>query len=142
VDEFKQYNDTHGHPAGDEVLRLLGAALRAAAREHDVVARYGGEEFALVLPGTDAEAARRFAERLRVTITGIRWPLRPVTASLGIATLARGGGAPAVLVQQADQALYHSKRQGRNRVTHHGDLTGATVRDPRVVDVCLRTVDD
>ena len=121
VDHFKQFNDTFGHPAGDEVLRAVAAVLRAG-RDHDVVARYGGEEFVVLLPSTDTAAALIVAERLRSTIADWPWPLRPVTASFGVATAvpALADGAT-VLVDQADEAMYRSKRSGRNRVIHSRD---------------------
>jgi diguanylate cyclase (GGDEF)-like protein len=122
VDEFKRYNDTYGHPAGDEVLRVLSASLRENAREYDIVSRYGGEEFALLLPGTDVDAALCLAERIRAAIEQIPWVLRPITSSFGVATLSADAAGPAVLIQQADQALYHSKNHGRNRVTHYHSL--------------------
>jgi diguanylate cyclase (GGDEF)-like protein len=119
VDHFKQYNDTFGHCAGDDVLRVIATTLRESIREHDVAARYGGEEFAVLLIATDRDGAIRFSERLRETIASYQWPLRSVTISLGVATLEAGATAPFNLVKSADQALYQSKLAGRNRVTHH-----------------------
>ena len=86
VDHFKQYNDAFGHPAGDEVLRDLARVLHESVRDHDLVARYGGEEFVLLLPLTDADRALIVGERIRAAIAGRSWPLRPITASLGVAT--------------------------------------------------------
>jgi diguanylate cyclase (GGDEF)-like protein/PAS domain S-box-containing protein len=123
VDEFKQYNDAHGHPAGDAVLRAIAGILKRNVRAHDVVARYGGEEFMILQPGTDAEAGRTMAERLRLAIRSHEWPLRTVTASFGIATMVPS--SPTFLddlIKSADRALYHSKRMGRNRVTHVNDM--------------------
>jgi diguanylate cyclase (GGDEF)-like protein len=119
VDHFKQYNDTFGHPAGDEVLRAVAGLLREATREHDVAARYGGEEFVVLLPSTSADDAMVMAERLRDRIERVPWALRKVTASLGVATTAGDIPTGAALVEAADHALYRSKRAGRNRVTHH-----------------------
>jgi diguanylate cyclase (GGDEF)-like protein len=131
VDRFKQYNDTYGHPAGDEVLRGVSATLRACVREHDMVARFGGEEFAVLLPTTDADAALVVAERLRAAIAARPWPLGTVTASFGVATArpARAESA-ARLVEQADQALYRAKRAGRNRVAHDREAD-AIASEPR-----------
>jgi diguanylate cyclase (GGDEF)-like protein/PAS domain S-box-containing protein len=123
VDQFKPYNDTYGHPAGDEVLRAIAAILRRNVRGHDVVARYGGEEFAVIQPATDASAGRVLAERLRAALESHAWPLRAVTASFGVATTVPGADVPLdALVRDADRALYHSKGAGRNRVTHAGEL--------------------
>lgn len=119
VDHFKQYNDTFGHRAGDDVLRVVAATLRESVREHDVAARYGGEEFAVLLMATDAEGAIQFSERLRETVASFLWPLRQITISLGVATLEPTTKEPCDLVEAADQALYRSKLAGRNRVTHH-----------------------
>ncbi|MBV9852035.1 MAG: sensor domain-containing diguanylate cyclase [Armatimonadetes bacterium] len=125
VDEFKGYNDDFGHPAGDVVLRRIAAILRRNVRQGDQVARYGGEEFAVVLPGADASQAFALAERLRCKIAAATWPLRPLTASFGVATRARatpGPGrliqGPGRLIQEADEALYRAKQGGRNQVRH------------------------
>ncbi len=117
VDHFKQYNDAHGHPAGDAVLRTVAACLSASVREADQVARYGGEEFALILPHTQAADALVVAARCRRAIETAAWPDRPVTASVGVATLSPAHSDPAGLIAAADKALYRSKHEGRNRVT-------------------------
>jgi len=124
VDFFKAYNDAFGHPAGDEVLRRLGAILRRMTRAHDLAARYGGEEFAVLLPATDSEAGRAFAERVRTALARTPWPLRPVTASLGVATSRTGMADGDALLAQTDEALYRAKRAGRNRVVHYNDPPG------------------
>ena len=117
VDHFKGYNDTFGHPAGDAVLRVVAACLRSSIREADQVSRYGGEEFALILPHTQADAAHLVTERCRRAIEAAAWTDRPVTASVGVATLLPAMSGPADLLVAADQALYRSKREGRNCVT-------------------------
>lgn len=122
VDRFKQYNDTFGHPAGDEVLKALAALLRGHARTVDLVARYGGEEFAVLLPGTTEAGACAVAERLRSAVAAHAWPARAVTISLGVATLRGGEAGPLPLLDQADKALYHSKAGGRDCATHFGGL--------------------
>jgi diguanylate cyclase (GGDEF)-like protein len=127
VDQFKSYNDTYGHPAGDAVLSDLAAMLLENSREHDLVARYGGEEFVVLLPATDVSSARLVCERMRGMIERHRWRLRPVTASFGIATMGPGTLGASQLIEEADQALYHSKRRGRDRVTHYVDLIAAAV---------------
>lgn len=123
VDHFKAYNDSAGHPAGDRVLKAVAGVLVGHVREQDVVARYGGEEFVVVLPGSDEFAASATAERLRCEVASYPWPLRPVTISLGAATLEPGGLDLQTLVDRADRALYAAKRGGRNRLVSFGDIT-------------------
>jgi diguanylate cyclase (GGDEF)-like protein len=118
LDHFKQYNDTFGHLAGDEVLHGVGSAIRTAVRGHDIVARYGGEEFVVLLPTTDAPEAVEVAERLRSAIASQCWTRRKVTASLGVGTIGPHTPCASALVDQADRALYYSKQAGRNQVTH------------------------
>ncbi|HYI39484.1 MAG TPA: diguanylate cyclase [Allosphingosinicella sp.] len=120
VDHFKRVNDLHGHPAGDEVLRMLGGLLREAVRSSDVVGRMGGEEFAILMPETDRAQARLVCERLREMVA--RSPVRlpsgaalTVTLSTGIALLS-GEEASSALISRADVALYDAKAEGRNRV--------------------------
>ena len=127
VDKFKLYNDSHGHPAGDDVLRKVAEVLQSTARRSDVVARYGGEEFVIIARETDIRAAVKLAERLRAAIENVDWQLRPITASIGVSSADPSTTYPADLVAQADTALYRSKNGGRNRVTHY--------RDPEVTSV-------
>ena len=117
VDQFKQYNDAFGHPAGDDVLRQVGQTLQECARDSDFVARYGGEEFVVILPHTDISGAYALAERYRAAIADAGWPLRAITISIGAAGLSLTTRNQAALLEQADQALYLSKEQGRNRVS-------------------------
>jgi diguanylate cyclase (GGDEF)-like protein len=128
VDKFKQYNDAYGHPAGDEVLKRVANLLREKARETDIVARYGGEEFIVILPNTSEDASTIFAERLRSAIESENWPLRTVTASFGAATMTADLNDSDDLVAAADKALYFSKENGRNRVTHAGQAEGTEVQ--------------
>ncbi|MBI1800733.1 MAG: sensor domain-containing diguanylate cyclase, partial [Chloroflexi bacterium] len=118
INRFKEYNDTFGHPAGDEALREVADLLRQHVRAADAVARYGGEEFAVVLPETTPASARTAAEKLRAAIEQYAFPHGQLTASLGVATCGHDSeqGADA-LIRMADQALYQSKRDGRNRVS-------------------------
>ena len=119
VDHFKQYNDMYGHPGGDEVLRQVARLLQCGARATDVVARYGGEEFIVLLPETDALKAGEVAESLRHALATHTWEARAVTASFGVASFAPDASDTAdasELIDRADRALYHAKRQGRNRV--------------------------
>jgi diguanylate cyclase (GGDEF)-like protein len=118
VDWFKSYNDTFGHSAGDFVLRVIALNLMKSARANDVAARYGGDEFAILLHEADATVALMCAERFRDAIASFHWPLRPITASLGVATRAPSMEGPAALLEAADRALYQSKREGRSRVVH------------------------
>lgn len=118
VDHFKMYNDVYGHPAGDEVLRSVAGALATSARISDYVARYGGEEFVLVLPDTDEQGSIDAAERFRMAIANTPMAHRPVTASVGAATLRPSDKSYEELVSRADEALYASKHAGRNCVTH------------------------
>lgn len=116
IDYFKQFNDTYGHPAGDELLRQVSNVLRDSARAYDVVARYGGEEFAVLLPNTGIDEAIAVAERLREQIENIDNRYTSITASFGVASTHLGHSMPATLLYQADKALYTAKRSGRNRV--------------------------
>jgi two-component system cell cycle response regulator len=125
IDYFKQYNDSFGHPAGDDVLQVAGVILRSVVRGHDVVARYGGEEFVVLLPATDAPEALEIAERLRSAIEARNWSHRKVTASLGVATAGPITSDAGSLVEQADRALYQSKLTGRNQVTHFRECPDA-----------------
>lgn len=122
IDFFKRYNDTYGHPAGDECLRQVASAInRTANREEDLVARYGGEEFAIVLSNTTAEGALKVAERIRAAVKALNLthqpsPIGQVSLSLGVATLIPDEqSAPPLLITTADQALYQAKQQGRDR---------------------------
>ena len=121
IDHFKKVNDTYGHQAGDEVLRVVARCLLDTVREGiDIAARYGGEEFALFLPETSVEGAGALAERLRRLIEKQRVEVGGevirVTTSCGVATSPDHGTLPEVLVERADQALYRAKEGGRNRV--------------------------
>ena len=118
VDHFKKYNDSMGHPAGDELLKKLGYILLTSARHHDFAARYGGEEFVILLPNTDVDGSLKFAERLRERVANEKWEHSPVTISLGIATLNETMYSPELILEAADRALYISKRAGRNQATH------------------------
>jgi diguanylate cyclase (GGDEF)-like protein len=116
LDHFKRLNDTYGHPAGDEALRVFAATVRSCARESDLAARWGGEEFAFVLDGSSGEQALGWTERLRAQLaTSVREGNKPVfTASFGVA---ESTTAPTLemLVRLADDALYRAKAEGRDR---------------------------
>lgn len=137
IDHFKRFNDTHGHQAGDDVLRTVGRVLTAVSREMDVPCRYGGEEFALILPATDVRDARGAAERLRVAVedSETKWEGKTlrVTTSIGLAQ-AREMDTVAQLIKRADEALYQSKETGRNRGHwHDGSRCLALDTDPESV---------
>ncbi|MDP1928935.1 MAG: diguanylate cyclase, partial [Thiobacillus sp.] len=121
IDLFKQINDSHGHAHGDEVLKATADILRQSVRQGDVLARWGGEEFIVFLPETSLHEATALAERLRVAIADMRIPCETgqtaVTASFGIAQQEDPHSTLDALIASADVCLYHSKQQGRNRVT-------------------------
>jgi diguanylate cyclase (GGDEF)-like protein/PAS domain S-box-containing protein len=126
VDHFKQVNDTHGHAAGDEVLKTLSAALIEGVRDTDLVGRYGGEEFCLLLPRTSLKAAASIAEKLRLRVAEA-CASRQVTASFGVASTENGANHPQELLEEADRAMYLSKKTGRNKVTvWSSTVTGQT----------------
>lgn len=123
VDHFKHFNDSHGHLIGDKLLRFVAKILKESLKGQDLVARYGGEEFAILLPNTPLRGALAVAESLRARVqsqrlrrTDTQKPIGGVTLSLGIACY-RYGEPLDTFVARADTALYHAKRQGRNRVT-------------------------
>ncbi|MFT3836665.1 MAG: diguanylate cyclase [Myxococcaceae bacterium] len=120
VDLFKKVNDALGHPAGDDLLRRLGAVLLANTRQTDLLARYGGEEFSVLLPETSKAEALQVAERMRAAVEtelnrDTQWPQK-ITISLGVAAFPEDGKSGETVLLAADQALYLAKRQGRNRV--------------------------
>jgi diguanylate cyclase (GGDEF)-like protein len=116
LDHFKAVNDTRGHLAGDEVLRAVAEVLAGAVREMDTVARYGGEEFVVVLPRCDQPDAVRVVERINKSIRE-RDDLEGVTCSAGISTMPFNATDGLALVGAADEALFQSKRAGRDRYT-------------------------
>ena len=122
VDEFKRYNDDHGHPAGDEVLRRLARLMNEDRRVNDVCARYGGEEFCILLVDTAKEVAGQVAERLRAHVAGHPFPhagsqpMGHLSISVGVATFPDDVGSATELVQAADDALYEAKRGGRDQI--------------------------
>jgi diguanylate cyclase len=122
IDKFKNFNDSHGHQAGDEVLRSVGKLLTKTARQMDVPCRYGGEEFAVVLPATDIREARVAAERFRTAIesavVNFGSQKLSVTASIGVAQISVKED-PALLIRRADEALYRCKEAGRNCAYWH-----------------------
>jgi len=128
VDHFKSFNDTYGHPLGDQILKLIGRSLVETIQPKDTAARYGGEEFAVILPGTNLEAAIAIADDIRLRVAGRRVTNRRTGETLGQVTLSAGvaqfvaGETITSLVHRADEALYLAKREGRNRVMSERDL--------------------
>ena len=121
IDRFKRINDTHGHAAGDEVLREFARRLRKNVRGIDLACRYGGEEFVVVMPDTEQAVAERVAERIRQEIEML--PFGPegaaaldVTVSIGVASISPAADTLEALLKRADGALYEAKKSGRNRV--------------------------
>jgi diguanylate cyclase (GGDEF)-like protein len=116
IDHFKNYNDTFGHLAGDEALKVVAQSLKDNRRKADVVARIGGEEFAVILPETDLAGALDVADKLRISVANHTVLQRPITVSLGVSELQDKASTFELLIEQADKALYEAKRSGRNRV--------------------------
>jgi diguanylate cyclase (GGDEF)-like protein len=122
VDHFKDFNDRHGHVAGDAALRGVASAMREAVRPTDLLARYGGEEFGVLLPGVQLETAGEVAERLRRAVSAANLvhfdgrALPNVTVSIGVAQMPEGEPTPVTFVDLADGALYRAKHAGRDRV--------------------------
>lgn len=128
VDNFKHFNDNFGHPAGDDVLRSVSRILESQVRNTDLVARYGGEEFVVLLPNTTEVESMTIAERIRKAVEKSPWDKRAITLSLGVSGLCSSVANGHALVGLADQALYESKRAGRNRVTNAGTLATSTAK--------------
>jgi diguanylate cyclase (GGDEF)-like protein len=119
IDHFKKVNDTYGHPVGDSVLKGIAEKIKKTIRNIDVPARYGGEEFAVILPGTDENGAMNMAERLRKAMGSTKFASEKgafsVTVSTGVSTFTKEIKNKEELVETADKALYHAKRNGRNQ---------------------------
>lgn len=126
IDLFKKINDTYGHVVGDQVLRRVAQVVQAQARTIDVAARYGGEEFAVLLDGTDLGGGRLFAERVRQEVQKLVLQSDKgtfaCTLSLGVATFPDDASEGRLLIECADQALYHAKRGGRNQSIAYRDV--------------------
>ncbi len=123
IDFFKRVNDTYGHVVGDHVIRFIGASLNKQTKGKDTAARFGGEEFAVLLPETTMDGAHSVAENIRKSIEKAKLvnkandqPIGQVTVSIGVARY-RTNESIESFVSRADEALYKSKQEGRNRVT-------------------------
>jgi diguanylate cyclase (GGDEF)-like protein len=131
ADHFKWLNDTHGHSAGDQVLRKIGAILRDSFRQSDTAGRYGGEEFVVILPETDIEAAAQKLESLRELVAGAPMVLGTsaekvqMTISAGLASFPQDGEDAAELLASADERMFQAKREGRNRVVASSEVAVA-----------------
>jgi diguanylate cyclase (GGDEF)-like protein len=120
IDHFKQVNDTHGHVAGDGILRQLARTVKPRLRQQDVLARVGGEEFAVILPEVELAGARVAAEKVRKLVEDARFTIDAeeiaCTVSVGVAAFERSTASSQALYEAADERLYEAKRGGRNRV--------------------------
>lgn len=148
IDKFKSINDTHGHGVGDLVIQQLARILKAALRPSDLLCRYGGEEFCIVLPDVNMLQAYVIAERIRFKVEaqagpGVRSvPGLRVTSSFGLSSIGLGAPDLKALIEQADEALYHSKQTGRNKVTRFDDMMiekAGTGADAQAATVVLNT---
>ncbi|AKU89637.1 GGDEF domain-containing protein [Vulgatibacter incomptus] len=119
LDHFKQINDTHGHLAGDAVLRELSLSVKRLMRKEELLARFGGDEFVVVLPESTAEQARAFSQRLLTLVGSLRIVFEkreiPVSISIGIASMSPRFTEPALFIEEADANLLAAKRYGRGR---------------------------
>jgi diguanylate cyclase (GGDEF)-like protein len=120
ADLFKEYNDRHGHQAGDKLLQMIGRAMSASIkRATDVAARYGGDEFSILLPSTPVEGATRVAELVRECLAELcfAYGVKEANLSIGVAAIVpEPGESHAALLATVDQALYRAKETGRNRI--------------------------
>jgi diguanylate cyclase (GGDEF)-like protein len=123
VDYFKSYNDTFGHDAGDQALKMVAHSLKETLRSADVAARYGGEEFSILLPQTTPDEAKIIAERVREKVETTDFPNRKITVSIGVASCSHVICKPGEIKRAADNALYEAKRKGRNNVQSYEDLS-------------------
>jgi len=135
IDHFKNYNDTNGHTAGDELLRRFGELLKNSVRPDDLCCRWGGEEFIVAMPDTDGASSQQTAERIRRAIEDYpfkhqeKQPLGNLTISGGVAVAPADGSDVTALTNHADQALYKSKESGRNRVARYRGVQIGSISD-------------
>jgi diguanylate cyclase (GGDEF)-like protein len=115
IDNFKAFNDTHGHQAGDSIIRGISRIFRDISRKIDIIARYGGEEFGIILPITKKEEALVLAERIRKAVE-INTGLKNITISIGVASFPEDGATKEELIAKADKALYEAKKLGKNKI--------------------------
>ncbi|MEN6358063.1 MAG: diguanylate cyclase [Armatimonadota bacterium] len=129
VDNFKNYNDTYGHQAGDVVLMTVARVMNAKVRQGDLAARYGGEEFALLLKGANKEEAQAIADRIRSSVATQSYDRGTITISMGIAEYPTDSNDMTELIEKADRALYHAKITGRNRIVVWGSSSATVNHD-------------
>ncbi len=133
IDHFKRINDTRGHLFGDEVLILLANLMSETLRDEDLIFRFGGEEFVVIIDVPSQQLARMVFERLRRTIEDHDFPqIGQVTVSIGLVEIARQPG-PSSVIGEADKALYHAKRNGRNQIVVYEDLIEQGLLDDQEV---------
>ena len=138
LDQFKKFNDTYGHDAGDTVLRETAAFLLKSVRAEDIVCRFGGEEFLVILPQANLKVSQARAERIRsklreLTVLHQGQPLGRITVSVGVAELPSHGTTPKELIEGADAALYRAKKEGRDRVTVADPVLQAAPSQPHII---------
>lgn len=122
IDDFKQFNDDHGHQEGDRILAEVASLIKKTTRDLDICCRYGGEEFSVILPQTAYKAALTIAERIRRRVQQKFKKSSAITVSIGCAMCPKNGKSANVLVKKADKALYFSKANGKNQVTAYHDI--------------------
>jgi diguanylate cyclase (GGDEF)-like protein len=125
IDDFKEFNDSFGHPCGDRVLKSVSEVIRKNLRDMDIAARYGGEEFVVVLPETTCDGATMVAERIRVEVERVSHEIADMvhvnrTVSIGVATYPGSASTAQALLEAADSAMYRGKRAGKNTVVAAG----------------------
>ena len=136
IDHFKTFNDSHGHSAGDEALRILASIMRSSFRQSDITARYGGEEFVVILPETDATVATEKVEKLRQLIESTPIPVsghgvvEKLTFSAGLACFPEDGPSATQILDAADRRLFAAKRQGRNRIVSKERVLASSTSSP------------
>ena len=118
IDHFKEYNDTYGHPAGDQVLKDIAQVIQESIDTTDMACRYGGEEFAVILPEAKQDKVQHTAERLRHAVENFSFAHRKNTISIGALTCLNSSVSASNMINEADKALYKSKALGRNKVTN------------------------
>ena len=138
IDHFKTFNDSHGHSAGDEALRILASIMRSSFRQSDITARYGGEEFVVILPETDAAVATEKVEKLRQLIENTPIPVsghgvvEKLTISAGLACFPEDGPSATQILDAADRRLFAAKRQGRNRIVSKERVLASSSSSPAI----------